>query len=87
MKETGGPNLQCFRRKTTLKMTLTWASKSYLLQAVILQECTNNPAGFSATALLKLLRAVQSPGQAHKAKADSQLRQMAVCLSRVDSMQ
>ena len=85
MKETGGSNLQCFRRKT-LKMTLSWASKSYLQQALILQERTNTPAGFSATALPKLPQAVQSPVRAHKAEAASQPQQAAVC-SHVDSMQ
>lgn len=80
MKETGGPNLQCFRRKTTLKITLSRTSKSYLQQAFILQEYINTTAGFSATALPKLPWAVQSPVQAHKAEATSQPPQAAVVL-------
>ena len=45
MKETGGPNLQCFRRKTALKMALSWASKSCSQQTLTLQACAEPPQG------------------------------------------
>lgn len=34
MKETGGPNLQCFKRKTTLKMTSSYLQQVLTLSAV-----------------------------------------------------
>lgn len=54
MKETGGPNVQCFRRKTALKTTLSWAGRSYLQQALTI----NTPAGLGAILLPKLCRAL-----------------------------